>query len=81
MELRLALDNLLRNAAESLLASTRAQPLIEVRLERKGNWAYVSVADNGVPLTTADIERMQTPLTSSKPEGLGLGLQIVRTVA
>ena len=81
MELRLALNNLLRNAAESLLASAAPKPVIEVKLEKKDGLACMSVTDNGKQLTPADIERMQTPLTSTKPDGLGLGLQIVRTVA
>ena len=81
MEIRLAVDNLIRNAAESLLSSNCTQPLIRVRLTSTVDSIVIRVTDNGAKLTDTDIERMKTPLSSSKSDGLGLGLSIVSGVA
>lgn len=81
MELRIALDNLLRNAAESLTNSARPASIIEVSLKTTNDSAVISVSDNGASLSESDIERIKTPLNSTKADGLGLGLQIVASVA
>ena len=81
MEIRLAVDNLIRNAAESLLSGNCSQPLIRVRLTSTVDSIVIRVTDNGAKLTDTDIERMKTPLSSSKSDGLGLGLSIVSGVA
>lgn len=81
MEIRLAVDNLIRNAAESLLSGNCSQPLIRVRLTSTSDSIVIRVTDNGAKLTDTDIERMKTPLSSSKSDGLGLGLSIVSGVA
>lgn len=80
MEIRLAVDNLIRNAAESLLSGNCSQPLIRVRLTSTVDSIVIRVTDNGAKLTDTDIERMKTPLSSSKSDGLGLGLSIVSGV-
>lgn len=81
MEIRLAVDNLIRNAAESLLSGNCSQPLIRVQVTSTSDSIVIRVTDNGAKLTDTDIERMKTPLSSSKSDGLGLGLSIVSGVA
>lgn len=81
MEIRLAVDNLIRNAAESLLSGNCPQPLIRVQVTSTSDSIVIRVTDNGAKLTDTDIERMKTPLSSSKSDGLGLGLSIVSGVA
>lgn len=81
MEIRLAVDNLIRNAAESLLSGNCSQPLIRVQVTSTSDSIVIRVTDNGAKLTDTDIERMKTPLSSSKRDGLGLGLSIVSGVA
>jgi len=78
---RLAVDNLIRNAAESLLSGNCSQPLIRVQVTSTSDSIVIRVTDNGAKLTDTDIERMKTPLSSSKSDGLGLGLSIVSGVA
>ena len=72
MEIRLAVDNLIRNAAESLLSGNCSQPLIRVQVTSTSDSIVIRVTDNGAKLTDTDIERMKTPLSSSKSDGLGL---------
>lgn len=75
LELELIVANLLRNASQALQAVVR--PEIRVTVFGGPNPGF-SVADNGTGLTEeklADIVRIGE---STRPEGLGLGLSIVR---
>ena len=75
LELELIVTNLLRNASQALQAVMR--PEIRVTVFGGSNPGF-SVADNGTGLTEeklADIVRIGE---STRPEGLGLGLSIVR---
>jgi len=84
MEIELAVHNLLRNASDALAASHVRRPTITVDISMQNrdesSACRVTVADNGVLLSTFDIERMQRPLESNKPDGLGIGLSLVRTI-
>jgi signal transduction histidine kinase len=79
------LDKLVANAVEF---GVPARP-IEVRVERAGGVARVSVANEGPPLPEAMRERLFESMTSVRDEAhrggatphLGLGLYIVRLVA
>lgn len=75
LELELIVTNLLRNASQAL--QTVMRPEIRVTVFGGPNPGF-SVADNGTGLTEeklADIVRIGE---STRPEGLGLGLSIVR---
>lgn len=76
LELELAVVNLLRNAREA----TKAQPdgRITLSLFREGKTLVLAVTDNGPGLSDERLEELSLPVTSSKPNGLGLGLTIVR---
>jgi len=79
------LDKLVANAVEF---GVPARP-IEVRVERAGGVARVSVANEGPPLPEALADRLFESMTSARDEAhrggaaphLGLGLYIVRLVA
>ncbi len=82
MEIELAAMNLLRNAAEALKEKHVPKPAIRfVLLEEAGGRAVIRVEDNGPEITREDLARIETPLQSGKPHGLGLGLPIVRSIA
>jgi signal transduction histidine kinase len=74
VQLRKALVNLVDNA---LLAS---QPGATVKLEacRQGDKVCVSVKDTGCGIVQSDLERIWDPFFSTRPDGVGLGLAIVR---
>ncbi|MFD2111551.1 sensor histidine kinase [Thiorhodococcus fuscus] len=70
------LDNLLRNALE-------AQPRggdIQARVERDGDQARLIVANPGLELEAAEVERILEPWFTTKAEGTGLGLAISQRI-
>src|SRR4029077_19267686 len=72
--------NLLTNAAKY----TERSGKIELRVAREGDYAVVSVADNGIGIPAADLPQVfdlfsQVRLHQGRAEGgLGIGLSIVR---
>jgi signal transduction histidine kinase len=79
-QLRIAIMNGLRNAAEALgeHPPDAAAPTIAVALRRRRRFAVLAIGDNGPGWSGA--ERDAEPLSTTKPSGSGLGLYVVRTV-
>ncbi len=83
LELEAALLNLLRNAAEAAAEVRSREELHEtVRVTTSIEREVLScvIENAGRVLTKEDLARMNEPLNSTKPEGLGLGLALVRSV-
>ncbi len=74
------LINLLRNAEEALAEARSPEPEINIHTGHSGAVAYCEVADNGLVLGAADAERMFRPFQSAKPDGLGIGLALSRSI-
>ncbi len=70
--------NLLQNAIEAL--EDVADPVIVVGVEVKGRKVAIHVTDNGPGVAPALRQRLFTPFTTDKPDGLGLGLVISRDI-
>ena len=79
LELALLTLNLIRTAGDAV--KDVADPLIRVTLRRDGGKAVFQVRDNGPVVTDAVLEKLTEIEESVKPEGLGLGLAIVRDIA
>jgi signal transduction histidine kinase len=74
--LRQVFLNLLRNGAEALGPGGGT----EVGLERSEDTVDVTVADNGSGIPTELQERVFEPLFTTRSEGTGLGLTIVKRI-
>ena len=70
--------NLLQNAFEALEGSTRAQIKISVIVE--ADWVLVRIIDNGPGLPPEVANAIFTPFTTTKENGLGLGLVIAHDI-
>jgi PAS domain S-box-containing protein len=68
--------NLIANAGDALEKSTDAK--ICISLNRDERFVYVSVKDNGAGMTELQMENLFKPFYTSKPDGTGLGLVIVK---
>lgn len=75
-----ALTNLVNNALQA--AGKRAEISIEVDLvEDAGRWVSICVQDNGPGFDTQVARRLNEPFFTTKAQGTGLGLAVVRAVA
>lgn len=72
--LRRVLGNLLRNALESL----EGDGAVRVSVRREDADIRIDVADEGCGLAPEQLERVFEPFVTTKPEGSGLGLSVVR---
>ena len=79
LSLELLILNLIRNAAAASKESGR--PKLGVSLEPVGKRWKVTVWNNGLVLSDEQFTRLEHAAESTKPEGLGLGLSIVREIA
>ncbi len=70
--------NLVRNACEAVAGVTR--PRICIRASTDGESIALTIADNGPGLAPEIAARLFEPLATSKPEGMGLGLSICRSI-
>jgi two-component system C4-dicarboxylate transport sensor histidine kinase DctB len=70
--------NLLQNAIEAL--DGVPAPVIDLGVQVKGKHVIIHVSDNGPGVTPAVRERLFTPFTTDKADGLGLGLVISRDI-
>lgn len=73
--------NLLRNAID---ANREQQPGKPSRVllcgEQEAGWLLIRVIDQGPGVALEQLDGIFTPFTTSKPEGLGLGLSMSRSI-
>mgnify|MGYP000093997860 CR=1 FL=1 len=76
-----ALAGAIQNLVHNSLAVIKAEAEINIRAFCKDQHAYISVQDNG-PGVPADIrEKIFEPFFTSRSQGTGLGLSVVKSVA
>lgn len=77
--------NLARNGIQAMdgdtpLADRRLTLRVRLLPEAQGRWVMFSVGDAGPGITAEVAQRLFTPFFTTKPEGMGLGLSLCRTV-
>jgi len=77
-QLSQVLVNLLRNAIEALQLAVQRE--MTVRLAEADGQAEVSICDTGCGLGEAALTQAGTAFFTTKPDGLGMGLAISRTI-
>jgi signal transduction histidine kinase len=81
IQIQQVLLNLLVNACEALAATDDARRELTITTAwRAPACVLVSVHDTGIGVKEGDTERVFAPFVSSKPNGLGMGLAISRSI-
>ena len=79
IQIQQVLVNLLQNAFQALRGCPRDQRRIHIQTRVADGTILVRVHDSG-PGLSLDPDLLFTPFTSTKPEGLGIGLSICRSI-
>jgi PAS domain S-box-containing protein len=77
-QLQQVIVNLILNAMEAMSAVSRGNRKIAVTTMRVGNFADIAVSDNGPGID--NVEMVFQPFFTTKSQGMGMGLSIVRTI-
>lgn len=80
VQLQQVLLNLVANAADAIHARPDGHHTLCLHSEHRGNRVVVAVQDSGPGLAAADVQRIFTPFFSTKPQGMGVGLAISRSI-
>jgi two-component system sensor histidine kinase DctS len=74
------LVNLIRNGVEAMAEGPRTGDDLTVRLARAGAAVTIEVMDRGPGISDAVAASLFDPFTSTKSEGMGMGLNICRSI-
>jgi signal transduction histidine kinase len=81
VQLQQVVLNLVLNGLEAMRETRAGERTLVIRTARDGEAAVrVAVQDSGPGIDGDDLDRMFEPLYTTKAEGLGMGLAIVRTI-
>ena len=73
--------NLVKNGIEAMHNTPRSKRELSIRARANGKeFIEVNIADRGPGLTAEQRERLFTPFYTTKPEGMGMGLNICRSI-
>jgi signal transduction histidine kinase len=80
VQLQQVMLNLVINAIEAIVAAPSTARHLKIRSALAGSLVTVSVADTGAGVDPVNREKVFDPFYTTKPEGLGLGLSICRSI-
>ncbi|UEX80157.1 sensor histidine kinase [Shinella zoogloeoides] len=80
VEIEQVIHNLIRNAADAVEQSGRADGRVLVSLKPAGQSYEIAVSDNGAGIPPDILPRLFEPFFSSKPDGMGLGLSLCESI-
>jgi two-component system sensor kinase FixL len=73
--------NLVRNSAEALSDAGRYDGKVMIEADREGTGhVIIRVRDNGPGFDPDIVDRAAAPFTTTKQDGLGLGLSLARSI-
>jgi two-component system sensor histidine kinase DctS len=75
------LVNLLRNGIDAMRDTPPAQRDLRVRAELHDDGLAISVADRGPGIEPTLADKLYAPFFTTKPDGMGMGLNICRSIA
>lgn len=72
--------NLIKNSIDAIPEEAEGRIDVSVRAMDAGKWIEVIVKDNGPGIAAEQVEALFEPLNTSRPDGIGLGLSICKTI-
>jgi two-component system sensor histidine kinase DctS len=72
--------NLIRNGMEAMVTTPQAQRILKVSAQTGRGEIVVTIADNGCGIAPEAREKLFTAFFTTKPEGMGVGLSICRSI-
>jgi PAS domain S-box-containing protein len=80
MHLEIALHNLLGNALDAVSSELQSRRRIRLSVDSDGRVVTIGVEDSGPGVSAAGRRTLFEPFATSKPDGMGLGLAISRSL-
>lgn len=80
IQLQQVIINLIINACHAMETIAPRQRLLHVRTWVEGNDVLLEVADHGIGIDDASMLTLFQPFFTTKPDGLGMGLSICRSI-
>jgi signal transduction histidine kinase len=80
VQLQQVVLNLIINAMDAISGAQVRKREIGVTTTRSGAYAEIRVRDTGPGIAAVDLKNVFNPFFSTKPQGMGMGLAIVRTI-
>ena len=81
VEIEQVVLNLLKNAIDAVSAVPKRRRVVSIATRARGNRLIEClVSDNGCGVSADSLNRVFEPYVTTKPDGLGLGLSICRTI-
>ena len=80
LQIQQVLVNLIQNAIQAIVSSSVARRTLCIRTEAGPNEVEITVADTGPGFVPGDGEKCFQSFYSTKPDGLGMGLAISRSI-
>lgn len=72
--------NLVVNGLQAMQATPVAKRVVDIRVGADATQAFIRVADNGIGIAPEIASKLFQAFFTTKPDGLGLGLKICRTI-
>jgi PAS domain S-box-containing protein len=80
-EIKQLMVNLIKNGLEAMVSVAKVQRILTIGTKLRGRkWVEVTVADRGNGIASHDVANIFKPFFSTKPNGMGLGLVICRSI-
>lgn len=80
IQLQQVILNLVRNASEAMYGIEDRPRRLRIRTEFQGGDVCLTVEDSGIGLAAEDAERLFESFYTTKPDGMGIGLSISRSI-
>ncbi|WP_028347543.1 sensor histidine kinase [Bradyrhizobium murdochi] len=80
IQLQQVLLNLIINAADAMEHLDKLRRRMVVRTAQDRSFAEIEIVDNGPGILAANLSEVFEPLFTTKPNGMGMGLSIARTI-